>query len=171
MIAAYPGATPEIVEQQVAIPIEQAVAGVDGVTIGDLDLAQRLGHGLRSTSTSARTSRSISADVEQALSRIQSRLPANVDPTVLAGTTDDIPVIVWPPAARTATTRSWPAGRATVLPALNNIEGVREATLTGARAQQVTITVDPAKLAAARPDRAVDHQRAHRQRRQPCPAA
>ena len=27
VIAAYPGATPEIVEQQVAIPIEQAVAG------------------------------------------------------------------------------------------------------------------------------------------------
>ena len=46
VIAAYPGATPEIVEQQVAIPIEQAVAGVDGVTDGDLDVAQRLGHRL-----------------------------------------------------------------------------------------------------------------------------
>lgn len=148
VIAAYPGATPEIVEQQVAIPIEQAVAGVSGVT--------------SVTSTSRNGSASVSVafdfgadidqvegDIQQALARIDARLPQNVDPAVFAGTTDDIPVIQLAASGAGGDDQELARRlRATVLPALNNIEGVRETTLSGDRTPQVTIDLNPVKLAA-----------------------
>ncbi|GAA2362876.1 hydrogenase expression protein [Catellatospora methionotrophica] len=148
VVAAYPGATPEIVEQQVAIPIEQAVAGVSGVT--------------SVTSTSRNGSASVSVafdfgadidqvegDIQQALARIDARLPQNVDPAVFAGTTDDIPVIQLAASGAGGDDQELARRlRATVLPALNNIEGVRETTLSGDRTPQVTVNLDPVKLAA-----------------------
>ncbi|MEV0458630.1 efflux RND transporter permease subunit [Catellatospora methionotrophica] len=148
VVAAYPGATPEIVEQQVAIPIEQAVAGVSGVT--------------SVTSTSRNGSASVSVafdfgadidqvegDIQQALARIDARLPQNVDPAVFAGTTDDIPVIQLAASGAGGDDQELARRlRATVLPALNNIDGVRETTLSGDRTPQVTVNLDPVKLAA-----------------------
>ncbi|HCU49072.1 MAG TPA: hydrogenase expression protein, partial [Micromonosporaceae bacterium] len=136
VIASYPGATPEIVEQQVAIPIEQAVGGIDGVTI--VTSASRTGSATVWVNFDYGIDvKAISSDIEQALSRIDGRLPANVDPTVMAGTTDDIPVIM---LAASGVDEDELRGR--VLPALNEIDGVREATLTGARRKQVTISVN-----------------------------
>ncbi|HCT79470.1 MAG TPA: hydrogenase expression protein [Micromonosporaceae bacterium] len=136
VIASYPGATPEIVEQQVAIPIEQAVSGIDGVTM--VTSASRTGSATVWVNFDYGIDvKAISSDIEQALSRIDGRLPANVDPTVMAGTTDDIPVIM---LAASGVDEDELRGR--VLPALNEIDGVREATLTGARRKQVTISVN-----------------------------
>ncbi|HZP14318.1 MAG TPA: efflux RND transporter permease subunit, partial [Nocardioides sp.] len=120
VIASYPGATPELVEQQIAVPIEQAVSGIDGVTqvtstsrTGSASVAVTFDYGI--------DVKKISADVEQALSRIQSRLPANVTPSVLAGTTDDIPVIIL-----AASGASGDVLRTKVLPEIEAIDGVRE---------------------------------------------
>ncbi|WP_203913266.1 efflux RND transporter permease subunit [Rhizocola hellebori] len=141
VIAAYPGATPELVEQQVAVPIEQAVSGIDGVTM--VTSASRTGSATVWVNFDYGADiKAISANVEQALSRVQNRLPANVDPTVLAGTTDDIPVIVL-----AATGADEETLRDKVLPTIGQIDGVREATLSGARAKQVVITVNQAELA------------------------
>ncbi|BCJ72541.1 hydrogenase expression protein [Catellatospora sp. IY07-71] len=149
VIAAYPGATPEIVEQQVAVPIEQAVAGVDGVTMvtsasrnGSATVWVNFDYGVDIDQ--------VEGDIQQALARIDSRLPQNVDPTVFAGSTDDIPVIQLAASGGGGDDQELARRvRASVLPALNNIEGVREATLTGDRTPQVTIDLNPAKLAAA----------------------
>lgn len=147
VIASYPGATPEIVEQQVSIPIEQAVSGIDGVTL--VTSASRTGSSTVWVNFDYGTDvKVISADIEQALSRIDSRLPLNVDPRVLAGTTDDIPVIVLAATGGTDDLELAKRFRDKVVPALNEIDGVREATVTGARTKQVTISLDPAALAA-----------------------
>jgi HAE1 family hydrophobic/amphiphilic exporter-1 len=139
VIAAYPGATPEIVEQQISIPIEQAVSGIDGIT--SVTSTSRTGSASVSVEFEYGTDvKSMSADIEQALSR--SRLPVGVEPAVFAGTTDDIPVIVLAASGIDDETL-----RTRVLPAINEIDGVRDAALTGAPAKQVTITLDPAALA------------------------
>jgi HAE1 family hydrophobic/amphiphilic exporter-1 len=142
VLATYPGATPELVEQQIAIPVEQAVSGIDGVTM--VTSASRTGSATVWVNFDYGIDvKKISADIEQALSRIQTRLPANVNPTVLAGTTDDIPVIML-----AASGASDDVLRGKVIPEINAIDGVREATLTGARTKQVIIALDPAALAA-----------------------
>ncbi|WP_020525024.1 efflux RND transporter permease subunit [Catelliglobosispora koreensis] len=146
VIASYPGATPEIVEQQVSIPIEQAVSGIDGVTM--ITSASRNGSSTVWVNFDYGVDvKDISADIEQALSRIDSRLPANVDPTVFAGTSDDLPVIVL--AASGGDDEALAKRlRDKVVPELNKIDGVREATVNGARTRQVTISLDPVALAA-----------------------
>ncbi|MEU7820110.1 efflux RND transporter permease subunit [Catellatospora sp. NPDC049133] len=148
VVAAYPGATPEIVEQQVAIPIEQAVAGVTGVT--NVTSTSRNGSATIGVSFDYGADvEQVEGDIQQALARIDARLPQNVDPAVFAGTTDDIPVIQLAASGAGGDDQELARRvRATVLPALNNIEGVREATLSGDRTPQVTVDLDPAKLAA-----------------------
>ncbi|HZM74324.1 MAG TPA: efflux RND transporter permease subunit [Candidatus Limnocylindrales bacterium] len=137
----YPGASPELVEQQVTVPIEQTVAALDGVTL--------VTSNSRVASSSVVISfdygvdiKQMSADVSSALSRITGRLPTGLEPRVLAGSTDDIPVITL-----AATGVAEDVLRDRVIPEFNSIAGVREATLNGARAKQVTVTLNPAEMA------------------------
>ncbi|MBV1848933.1 efflux RND transporter permease subunit [Catellatospora tritici] len=147
VLAAYPGATPEIVESQVTIPIEQAVAGVDGAT-GVTSVSRNGSATVAITFDFGVDVDKVEGDIQQALSRISSRLPANVEPTVFAGSTDDFPVVQLAASGAGGDDQELARRlRAVVLPALNNIDGVREATLSGARDPQVTINLDPVKLA------------------------
>ncbi|MEU4687660.1 efflux RND transporter permease subunit [Actinoplanes sp. NPDC023714] len=146
--AVLPGASPEAVEEQVTKPIEDAVKGIDGIDTV--------------TSTSRENASSVvvlfeyGTDIESAvnqvttsLNRIQSQLPDDVDPQVFAGGTDDIPAIVL--AATGGSDESDLLNRLdeTVVPELSAISGVRDVQVTGARAEQVVITPDLAKMGAA----------------------
>ncbi|MEU4559616.1 efflux RND transporter permease subunit [Actinoplanes sp. NPDC023936] len=146
--AVLPGASPEAVEEQVTKPIEDAVKGIDGID--------------SVTSTSRENVSSVvvlfefGTDIESAVNqvttsvnRIQSQLPDDVDPQVFAGGTDDIPAIVL--AATGGSDESDLLNRLneTVVPELNGISGVRDVQVTGARAEQVVITPDLAKMGAA----------------------
>lgn len=141
----YQGAAPEVVEQQVTVPLEDALRGVDGVT--------------EITSTSSESASSVlvafdfgvdldkaQADVDKAVAGVN--LPDDVEPRSVVGSTEDLPVM------RLAVTSDDDEQvladklNRLVLPELTAIEGVREATVSGARDQVVTITPDAAKLAA-----------------------
>ncbi|AHH94917.1 efflux RND transporter permease subunit [Kutzneria albida] len=148
VVAQYPGASPQIVQDQVSKPIEDALRGVPGQT--------------QLTSTSSQGSSSVTVQFDygtnlddavnkmtQAVNRISAQLPTNVKPNVVVGNTDDLPVTVL--AASSDTDQRVLAGKltSTVVPALQGITGVRDVQVTGARDQVVTISVDNAKLAAA----------------------
>lgn len=143
-----PGASPEAVEEQVTRPIEEAVKGIDGI--------DTLSSTSRENFSSVVVLFEFGTDIESAVNqittavnRIQSRLPDDVDPTVLAGGTDDIPAIVLAASGGTDETDLLAKLNATVVPELNAIEGVRDTQVTGARAEQVVITPDLAKMGAA----------------------
>ncbi|WP_430788289.1 efflux RND transporter permease subunit [Actinoplanes sp. G11-F43] len=146
--AVLPGASPEAVESQVTKPIEDAVKGIDGID--------------SVTSTSRENVSSVvvlfefGTDIESAVNqvttsvnRIQSQLPESVDPTIFAGSTDDIPAIVLAASGGTDEADLLNRLNETVVPELNGIEGVRDTQITGARAEQVVITPDLAKMGAA----------------------
>ncbi|MEV6298436.1 efflux RND transporter permease subunit [Actinoplanes sp. NPDC051861] len=146
--AVLPGASPEAVEEQVTKPIEDAVKGIDGIDTV--------------TSTSRENVSSVvvlfefGTDIESAVNqvttsvnRIQSQLPENVDPAVFAGGTDDIPAIVLAASGGADESDLLNRLNETVIPELNGIEGVRDTQVTGARAEQVVITPDLAKMGAA----------------------
>jgi HAE1 family hydrophobic/amphiphilic exporter-1 len=142
----YPGASPEIVEREITEPIESAITGVDGLS--------------KTTSTSSNGYSMIQAeftygtdmaravqDVQQNINRISNQFPDDVDPTVQAGSTDDFPVVLF--AVTSDANERVLAQRLEerVIPELEGIGDVQEATVTGARDEQVTVTVDPEKLA------------------------
>src|SRR5262245_44169237 len=89
----YPGASPEIVEREVTKPIEDAIAGTDGLD--------------KTTSTSSNGFSMVQAefsygtdigkavqDVQQSVNRLRTQLPTDVDPSVQAGSFNDFPVVV-----------------------------------------------------------------------------
>ena len=91
--ATYPGASPEIVADEVATPLEQAISGVSGVTK------------VRATSTNGVASLTVEWDLRAGQRRGDQRHPERrstasptylleVETEVLAGSTDDIPVLV-----------------------------------------------------------------------------
>jgi HAE1 family hydrophobic/amphiphilic exporter-1 len=146
--ASLPGASPEIIQDQITKPIEDAVKGVDGID--------------RVTSTTREGSATVTVefiygtDIDQAVNqlttsvnRIQPTLPDNVTPTIFSGGTDDIPAIVLAASGGSDESELLAKLNQTVVPELNGIEGVRDTQVTGARTKQVVITPDLAKAAAA----------------------
>ncbi|MDG4841313.1 efflux RND transporter permease subunit [Micromonospora sp. WMMD967] len=149
IVAAYPGAGPEIVESQVTEPIENALQGIPGL--------DKITSTSREGSATVQVTYEFGTDLDDvvnkmqtALSRIDAQLPESVDPQVIAGSTDDLPAVVLA-AAGTADGRALAEKlRATVVPELEGIEGVRTVEVTGTRDDVVVVTPDPAKLAAAK---------------------
>ncbi|NQX25972.1 efflux RND transporter permease subunit [Microbacteriaceae bacterium VKM Ac-2854] len=139
IVTSYPGAAPEVVNEDVSTPIETAIQGVAG---------------LESTSATSSTNSSIISatftygtnlataeqKIDQAINRIKSTLPADLEPQVVTGSFDDLPVL------QVAITSDGDAKalaaqiEATVLPQLKEVDGVRDASLQGQAGQRVTIT-------------------------------
>ncbi|MFG1951151.1 efflux RND transporter permease subunit [Micromonospora sp. NPDC048830] len=149
IVAVYPGAGPEIVESQVTEPIENSLQGLPGL--------EAMTSTSREGSTVVQVQYEFGTDLdtvvnkmETALSRIDSQLPEGVDPQILTGTTDDLPAVVIAAAGGGDERALAEKLRKTVVPELEAIDGVRTVAVTGTRDEVVTITPDPAKLAAAR---------------------
>ncbi|OUC79760.1 efflux RND transporter permease subunit [Streptosporangium minutum] len=147
VVAPYLGASPEIVEEQVTKPIEDSFQGIEGVT----EVTSTSQEGMSQVQVAFEYGTDIDAAVakmQQAVSRIGAQLPDGVDPQVLAGGTDDIPVLVL--AVGTGGDERAMADKLQriMVPELQGIDGVREAVVTGARDETVVITPDVKKLAA-----------------------
>ncbi|MEV4800109.1 efflux RND transporter permease subunit [Nonomuraea sp. NPDC049421] len=146
VVAAYPGASPEIVEDQVTAPIEDSFQGLAGME--------------QMTSTSKEGLAQIQVafeygtDVEASLNKMQqainrAALPDGVDPQVVAGNTDDIPVMVLAVGDGGDERAMADKLRRIAVPELQGVEGVREASVTGTRDEVVTIEPDAKKMALA----------------------
>lgn len=148
VLSTYPGASPDVVENDVSTPIETAIQGVPG---------------LESTTATSTTNASIVrasftygtdlATAEQkislAISRIKSQLPTGVEPNVIALSIDDLPVIQLAVTGYSDEQAIQAQLQNSVIPDLQQISGVNAAQIVGGVGQRVTITPDQAKLAAA----------------------
>ncbi|TQL40433.1 HAE1 family hydrophobic/amphiphilic exporter-1 [Homoserinimonas aerilata] len=148
VVTAYPGAAPEVVNEDVSTPIETAIQGVPGLE--------------GTTATSRSNVSTISASfvygtdlataeqkVGQAINRIKSTLPADVDPQVITGSIDDLPVIQIAVTSDLDPRDLTALLEQSTLTDIQGLEGVREASLLGTTGQRLVITPDRAKLAAA----------------------
>ncbi|GAA2612770.1 efflux RND transporter permease subunit [Paractinoplanes durhamensis] len=146
--AALPGAGPEIIQDQVTKPIEEAVKGADGIDTVQSTTAE----GFATIVVSFTYGTDIDQAVNQlttSVNRIQATLPDNVEPQIFSGSTDDIPAIILAASGGTDESDLLAKLNQTVVPELNAISGVRDTQVTGARAKQVVITPDLAKMTAA----------------------
>ncbi|MEU3842585.1 efflux RND transporter permease subunit [Streptomyces sp. NPDC028635] len=148
VIAPYQGASPDVVEKQVVEPIEDRLDAVDGIT----GVTSKAGEGnavIMASFDYGNDTKRIVADVQQAVNRARVQLPDSVDPQVVAGSTDDMPTVVL--AVTSGKDQQALADQLdkTVVPALKDIDGVGQVTVSGVRDLQVAVTPDDAKLAAA----------------------
>ncbi|MBK0420553.1 efflux RND transporter permease subunit [Leucobacter sp. CSA2] len=148
IVTSYPGASPEVVNKDVSGPIETALKGVPQLestnatsTTGSSMVVAQFTYGIDLPSTEQK--------VERAISRISKQLPAAADSQVLSGSIDDFPVIqiaVTPGSGQTSEQTAALITRL-VTPKLSDLDGVRDAQLSGAPVNRITITPDSKKLA------------------------
>ncbi|MDX3458667.1 efflux RND transporter permease subunit [Streptomyces sp. ME02-8801-2C] len=148
VLAPYQGASPDVVEKQVVEPIEDNLEGVDGIT-GVTSTASEGNALITASFEYGNDTKQLVADVQQAVNRARVLLPDDVDPQVVAGSTDDIPTVVL--AVTSDEDQQALADRLdhTVVPDLRAIDGVGQVTVNGVRDVQVTVTPDDKKLTAA----------------------
>jgi multidrug efflux pump subunit AcrB len=148
VVTAYPGASPAVVDTDVSTPIERAIQAVPGLEA--------------STATSRTDSSVISASftygtdlataeqkISQAINRIRTTLPEGIDPVVIAGSIDDLPVIQIAVTSDLSPQDLTAALERSTLADIRKLEGVRDASLLGTVGQRVVITPDPAELQGA----------------------
>ncbi|GAA4591310.1 efflux RND transporter permease subunit [Planotetraspora phitsanulokensis] len=146
VVSSYPGVAPQIVEEQVTMPLEDAVRGLAGVT-GVTSISRESGSTVGVAFDFGADIDAAQAQIQQAIGRVSAQLPDGVEPQVLAGSTDDLPVVQLA-AGSTGDQRALAAKlNSQVAPALSGIDGVRDVSVSGARDQVVTVTPDDDELA------------------------
>jgi HAE1 family hydrophobic/amphiphilic exporter-1 len=148
VLAPYQGASPDVVEKQVVEPIEDSLEAVDGIS-GVTSTASEGNALIMASFDYGNDTEQLVADVQQAVNRARVQLPDDVDPQVVAGSTDDIPTVVL--AVTSGRDQQALADQLdkTVVPDLKSIDGVGQVTVDGVRDLQVSVTPDQAKLAKA----------------------
>ena len=149
VVTSYPGASPDVVNKDVSGPIETALRGVPQLesttatsSTGASMVVAQFTYGVDLSVTEQR--------VERAISRISQVLPASADTQVASGSIDDFPVIqiaVTPAEGDTPEETALLIERVAT-PELSDLDGVRDAQLTGARGDRVTIIPNTEALAA-----------------------
>jgi HAE1 family hydrophobic/amphiphilic exporter-1 len=148
VITPDPGASPEIVDGQVTLPMVNALEGVGGVDT------------VQSTSSQGASLvivlfkdgidlKAAQQDVNTAVARARPFLPAQAPAsTVQTFSTNSIPILEY------AVSADEPLGdlagqlRAQALPKLKGLSGVSSVVITGAPTEEVDVTLDPVKLAS-----------------------
>ncbi|MFG2770364.1 efflux RND transporter permease subunit [Streptomyces sp. NPDC048350] len=149
VLAPYQGASPDVVEKQVVEPLENTIKAVDGIkgvtstaSEGNALIMATFDYGDEGT-------KQLVADVQQAVNRARVALPEGVDPQVVAGSTDDIPTVVLAVTSDKDQQALADQLERTVVPALEDIDGVGQVSIDGVQDLQVSVTPDDRKLAAA----------------------
>ncbi|WP_409047830.1 efflux RND transporter permease subunit [Microbacterium sp. HA-8] len=148
IVTTYPGASPEVVNTDVSTPIETAIQGVAGLE--------------STTATSTTNASIISASftygtdlataeqkITQAINRIDAQLPESVEPNVISASFDDFPVIQLAVTGYDDALTIQSQLEQSVIPDLEDVDGVNAAQVVGGIGQRITITPDQAQLAAA----------------------
>ncbi|WP_413318253.1 efflux RND transporter permease subunit [Agrococcus sp. 1P02AA] len=144
-----PGASPEIISEDITSPIEAAVQSVPGLegtsgtsSSGSSFVIAEFAYGSNIPTTEQR--------VQQAVNRIAGQLPSGAESTVLTGSIADFPVLQLAISAGDADSTAELVDRIETIavPQLERTEGVRAVQLQGAPGQRVTISPDDEALAA-----------------------
>jgi HAE1 family hydrophobic/amphiphilic exporter-1 len=139
VLTIYAGASPDVVEAQLSKPIETAVKAVDGVT----SVTSKSSSGV--SQVTVQWDYGLGADdmadkLRSAIDSISTSLPSNVDPTVMTGGTDDIPVVVLALSSNDDLTALSNKVTDVVAPALRTVAGVRDVSVAGQEQHEIVIT-------------------------------
>ncbi len=145
----YTGASAEIIESQVTKPLEDSLAGIEGV-----DVLSSISRPERSQITVKfrieRDADSAAADVRDRVSRVRRRLPDDIDEPVIAKVEADANPIIWVAFAseRHSSLEMSDIASRIVKPRLQTLPGAADARVFGERRYSMRIWLDRDRLAA-----------------------
>ncbi|MBI9113544.1 efflux RND transporter permease subunit [Sanguibacter suaedae] len=148
VVTASPGASPEVVDEQISLPLSTALTNVPDVE--DVVATSRGSLSIISVAyTFGADADQVRSGVTRAIESVEGSLPESAEPEIIAGNVSDFPIIFL-----TATSDASVADLSTtldevVVPRLEDVDGVRSAVVSGGETQRITIAPDAAALAAA----------------------
>ena len=161
----YPGAGPEEVETLVTRPIEDAVAGINGVKkviSTSTEGVARVGVELRlEVDPQAAT-----AEVREKVAAIRGKLPQDIeDPTIQRFDVAALPIMVFAVGSSQPSDVTRRQVEDDLKPLLEQIDGVAAVEVNGGEVREIQINLDPRRLEALQP--AAQPGRGQARRRQP----
>ncbi|MBN8531183.1 MAG: efflux RND transporter permease subunit [Alphaproteobacteria bacterium] len=147
----YPGANAEIMESQVTKILEDSIAGIEGIK--QMSSTSREGTSVINVLFLLdRDPDDAAAEVRDRVSRVRSQLPDEIDEPVVAKVEADAAPIIWVvmQTERLSQAQLTDYADRTVQDRLQNVPGVAQVMIFGARRYAMRIWLDPMKLAAHR---------------------
>ncbi|WP_110589782.1 efflux RND transporter permease subunit [Microbacterium suaedae] len=144
----YPGASPDVVEGDVSTPIEEAIQSVPGLdsTTATSSSNASVVQAMFDYGTDMATAEQ---KMQQAISRISGQLPTDVDPQVVSISLDELPVIQVAVSGFDDAAQAEDRLDDLAIPAIEDVDGVGTASVSGAMGERVTITPVPEGLQSA----------------------
>lgn len=147
IVATYPGASPDVVDNQVSEPIEAAVRALDGVDSTSTTSQNNLSI-VRVSFEYGTTTAQVKERLNGALAGLSS-LPGTVTPKILSGSLDSIPVIVLGISADSGNNASISqALEDNATPMFSAVNGVRDVSVSGTVGKRINLTLKDSVLKA-----------------------
>ncbi|CAM2948259.1 efflux RND transporter permease subunit [Skermania piniformis] len=147
VLTTAPGTSPEVVDQQITVPLARVLGQVDGV------------ESVTSTSSSGVSAISLTtdfgldedkltADVQEAVDSVAPQLPSGAKPQVTSGSLADLPAMTLTVSSDAPASELSDRLTNVAVPELRGIDGVRDVTVSGGTTKRVTVAPDAAALRA-----------------------
>lgn len=143
--AHYPGASPQAVEKEVTIPLEQAIREVP--TVSSISSSSSEGHSrITAEFEFGESSAEVLRSIQRATDQAASTLPDDVEAFSQSFSAVDIPIVMLAVSGDEDGQELAQPLEHQVVPELEAIPGVRSVTVNGIRDQSLAVTVDPDAL-------------------------
>ena len=148
ILGVYPGASPQVVEDQVTDVVELAVGGVGGVE----EVSSTAASNISATTVLFEFGTDMDAAVQAlrtAMDQVSGQLPEDVTPQIITGSIDQLPVVQLAAAGGIDDDALADAVETTLVPRLERIDGVRGVSVAGAAEREILLDVNlPALIGA-----------------------
>ncbi len=149
IVTSYPGASPEVVDEQVSVVIENAVLGLENLESTTVTSTTGLSV-IRVSFEYGTTAAQATERLNNAISKVQSSLPQDAEPQVLSGSFDSVPIIVLAVSANDGDNEAIGRELEASAPSIfQQVDGVRDVAVSGAVSKQINLTLNQFQLAAA----------------------
>ncbi len=149
IVTSYAGASPEVVDEQVSVPIENAVLGLENMESTTVTSTTGLSV-IRVSFEYGTTTAEATERLNNAISKVQGSLPQDAEPQVLSGSFDSVPIIVLAVAANDGDNEAIGRELEQSAPSIfQQVDGVRDVAVSGAVSKQINLALNQVRLATS----------------------
>jgi HAE1 family hydrophobic/amphiphilic exporter-1 len=148
IVTAYPGASPEVVDDQVSRVIEDELRKLDGL-VNSTSTSQSNISVVRVEFEYGTTTAKVSELVATAISKAKPNLPKDVEPNQLSGSFDSVPIIALGVSANNGDNEALAQKLEDIAtPLFSQVKGVRDVNIAGIKEKRINLKFKTAVLAA-----------------------
>lgn len=147
VVTSYPGASPEVVDEQVSQLLESAITGLDDLETTTATSTTGLSV-IRVSFAFGTTAEQANERLTSAINSVKSTLPSDVEPQVISGSFDSVPIIVLAVADLGGDNERIGEALAKNAPTIfSQVDGVRDVAVSGAVEQRIYLDLNQSRLA------------------------